>query len=815
MSERILHLPGGRVDLLSGVGTVAGRQIRLAERECVLLRALHSAEGRPVDRAALEECLGLPPTVDRAVLDAAVYRLRAKIERRPMDPTALLSAHGHGYRLVAAPGPSPAPPPRLSSLVGRRLEQQQLRGAEGWTTVTGPPGVGKTSMALWLAHQVDTPVIVDLVPAVDTPGVAAAVMGALGGLGLGGHSASELVEEVARTVAAASISLLVLDNAEHVLDEVAALLSALREAAPGLRIVVTSRQPVGGDGEDELRLQPLSPSAASALLVQRAQEMGGTSLAREAQVAELVDHLDRLPLAIELVAARTRTMTLDQILARLPERFRLLRETGRAEGRHHAMEATLWWSWDLLDDDLQQALAQASVFVGPLRDAPCRAVLGEGADQLLDGLERASWLVRGPRGLSLLQSVRAFGRARLAELGGVVDAERAHARAFVEEAQQLRFGGGHHHPAVLDAMDDLLPDLLAVERRAATDPELVAQVALVLFDCFDVRGPLPQHERLVDVALDVLDPLDPAAADLWFHRSVWARRRDDTEGALLAVNEALSRASSRRALYLAERASTLGRMGRTQEALDAVEQSLRALEDPANTSSRSVVIAINASVLRAVGPDPDRAEAMLRDALAHPEDGWHATFTRSHLAQHLHHVGRLDEALVELERSAEELQRFGAEPRRATVLHSLAGVHAELGRLGEAIPILDEAERLYVRNGYRGMLTQVKLFRARILLDVGAHDEAVEAMSVHEVVEADRGVGRAIALALAGHALRAEQALADLDVQVSGVARVLAEAHVARALGQTVDLDALRALPPPDGIERLYLRLLERQLGGE
>ena len=250
-------------------------------------------------------------------------------------------------------------------------------------TLVGPGGVGKTRLALRAATDLrrgiaDGVWLVELEGLRDPELVTKAVMTSLG---LRDQSSQWPVSRLIDYLGSRRL-LLVLDNCEHLLDACAVLADAVLREAPSLRILATSRQPLGLAGETVIPVGPLSvpdddgevtperiaQSEAVALLVERAREAGTAfevTPDNQAAVLELARRLDGIPLAIELAAVRLRTLGLDQIVERLNDRFHLL--VGRSKTsapRHQTLEATIAWSHDLLAKDEQAVLRRLSVFVG-------------------------------------------------------------------------------------------------------------------------------------------------------------------------------------------------------------------------------------------------------------------------------------------------------------------------------------------------------------------------------------------------------------------------------------------------------------------
>nr|MDT0664427.1 AfsR/SARP family transcriptional regulator [Micromonospora sp. DSM 115978] len=263
---------------------------------------------------------------------------------------------------------------------------------------------------------------------------------------------------------------LVLDNCEHLLDAAATVASAVLAGCPSVRLLVTSRERLGIDGERLLPVDPLPlpPAGASwpealrypsvRLFADRAEAVrpGTTPTGHEADaVVEICRRLDGLPLALELAAARLRHRSAVEIAARLDDRFRLLTGGSRtALPRHQTLHAVVSWSWDLLDDAERAMLRRLSVTAGATTATAAAAVFGaaHGSDvravdvlDLLDALVDKSLLVAvwdgdqsdGTR-YRMLDTVQAFARDKLAAAGGDEReaARQAHAAFFVDLAER-------------------------------------------------------------------------------------------------------------------------------------------------------------------------------------------------------------------------------------------------------------------------------------------------------------------------------------------------------------------------------------------
>src|SRR4051794_22006585 len=290
------------------------------------------------------------------------------------DPTLGVAHVGvvRGLAPVKPVGNLPALP---IELVGRDSELAalcDLIAAARLVEIVGSGGVGKTAVALATGRALNA-----------SEGVAddgvwlARLEGAVRGddvvdmlvaaLNVGGEAA--LLERLK-----ISTALIILDNCEHVVDEAAALVVRLLDAAPGLRILCTSQVPLDVDGEVVFELAPLALDDAVELFTRRAkpQRGSGTTVAADDVVQDLCRSLDGLPLAIELAAARTKTLSVEEITRRLDDRFSVLSDpTSRRPERRRALKSTIQWSYALLFPDDQRGLWALSTFAG---GAPLAAV---------------------------------------------------------------------------------------------------------------------------------------------------------------------------------------------------------------------------------------------------------------------------------------------------------------------------------------------------------------------------------------------------------------------------------------------------------
>ena len=401
-------------------------------------------------------------------------------------------------------------PAELSSFVGRRHELASARtglATHRLVTLLGPGGIGKTRLAFRVAADqerslADGAWVAELAPVQVAELVPEAVVGALGIRSAAGGSPTERLVAHLRD----RQLLLVLDNCEHVQEAATALAADLLSSCPGVRVMVTSRHALGLPGELVLTVPPLplpKPGAtgppealmhydAVRLFVDRATASWSsfrvTAVNRDA-LAELVRRLDGMPLAIELAAVRVRSLTVEQILGRLDDRFALLTQGSRAAlPRQQTLQALLDWSHDLLEPPERLAWERASVFRGGFDLAALEAVACDddlplmALPDVVDGLVAKSVLVREPVEIGgvarfhMLESLREYGDARLAESGATQGHEERHRRwyaALAETAAAELFG-----PDQVDWFARLRADhdnLAAALERLAHDPAETAE----------------------------------------------------------------------------------------------------------------------------------------------------------------------------------------------------------------------------------------------------------------------------------------------------------------------------------------------------
>lgn len=397
-------------------------------------------------------------------------------------------------------------PHEVSSFLGRQGELAGILQAldkNRLVTLTGAGGVGKTRLSLKAARALvdsyrDGVWLVELAAVSHDAGVPDSIARVLD---MREEASVSLVDTLARETAKREM-LLVIDNCEHVVGACAALIEKMLKAAPGLRVLATSREPLGIGGEVTWSLPPLTGTEAVELFTERARQAVPSfapSKAETRTIAAIVTSLDGLPLAIELAAAQIRMMTLSDILRGLDDRFRLFSRGARGALEHHkTLEASVAWSYGLLEPAEQQlaqrlavlhgfTLETAEALAGDHRASSVLELLSRLVDKSLLQVDRSGVTPR----FRFLETVRQYLLDRLRESGLLDSMRDLHLEHFLDLgeklAPRLALRDGPDCLARLEAEFGNLEDALRVAEAANDKTDLLRLVvALGLF--FELRG---------------------------------------------------------------------------------------------------------------------------------------------------------------------------------------------------------------------------------------------------------------------------------------------------------------------------------------
>ncbi|WP_353111760.1 BTAD domain-containing putative transcriptional regulator [Microbacterium sp.] len=665
-------------------------------------RAAEAMSSFAVFRSRLEEALGTRP--GRALTDLNACLLREQEERAV--PRVRIG-------VLAAP----------NALIGRDEALRAavtLLGTSRLVTLIGPGGLGKTRLAHAVATETDAPMAV-FVPLAGVRSDADVPLAIAAALGIGeANTASGRFSDPrawpdlrARTVAALADreTLIVLDNCEQVIDGVADWAADLLAVVPALRILATSRSPLLISAERLLPLEPLEiaedeTAPAVRLFLERARAVRpGVAIELDA-VARLCAHLDGLPLAIELAAARARTLSVAQIEQRLQDRFALLTSGDRtAPARHRTLEAVISWSWDLLDDEARRALAVLSLLPGGFSGVSAAAILRIGsADEVLGRLADQSLLqvIESPLGVRfrMLETVREFGVARLADAGAEGETGAWHAVLDWVEAFTAEHGlRAANFPGALTAD--------AHREIGAEHDNLVFVLRRLLAEGLDV-----QAVRLFAVL-----------GQSWFIRGSFSE--------LTGFGAPLLRAAARvheddlpvDIIVMATVVATVGCFMSDDPAsirgLSALRRRERAAGERMSPSWRALARVFSAPA----GQDTvEDALATLRAS----DDPW-ARLTGELLLAHFSENLGLPEVAMESAKRAWELAN-GLDEIWAAALaaDNAAEMAAQSDRPGDALVWLDRARTGYELYAAEDQLRQLDSVRGGVLLALGRQDDARE-----------------------------------------------------------------------------------------
>jgi predicted ATPase/class 3 adenylate cyclase/Tfp pilus assembly protein PilF len=427
-------------------------------------------------------------------------------------------------------------PLTLTSFIGRQQEINELERLlwqSRLLTIAGPGGAGKTRLVIQAALNVqgsfpDGVWFIDLAPLSNSLRLSQYMMNLLGVREEAGCLPYQSLLDSLRS----KTLLLILDNCEHLLPELAQLVDALLRGAPGLRILATSREKLAVSGEIVWRIPPLSsPDLKETVTIENLMQYEAVKLFSERAmaawpdftitrenvetVAQICAHLDGIPLAIELAAARVRVLSVEEILARLADRFRLLVGTRTALPRQQTLRALIDWSYDLLNEKERALLRRLSVFAGSWTlEAAEQVCSGRGMEasevlDLLTGLIDKSFVIgepqKGHTRYRFLETILKFSQERLCESQEADEFAQKHALYFLKVAEKSygKMWGSEqaYWLGVLDEERDNLRTALDRLSQIAGNEGMMLQLAGSLWRYWEIRGYFTEGRAWLETAL--------------------------------------------------------------------------------------------------------------------------------------------------------------------------------------------------------------------------------------------------------------------------------------------------------------------------
>ncbi len=651
-----------------------------------------------------------------------------------------------------------------SSFIGRERDLEQLASlaeSSRLVSVVGSGGTGKTRLVRHFARQGMEPWLAagglwfcDLAAATDLTGVLAAVASPLGVPLERARGDQAAIDQVGFAIAGRGRVLLVLDNVEQVLAPTRRVLERWMEFASDALFLVTSRERLRAAGEAVLELGPLAEPEAVQLFRERARAVRADFAVTPGVapfVSRIVRQLDGIPLAVELAAARVTVLTPEQILDRLSERFKLLRGRGQTGDRQATLQATIEWSWNLLEPAERGALAQCSVFRGTFDLESVEEILELEDANLwaLDAVEilRDKSLIRaeqvrelgGAIRFRLYESIRAFAAGQLAA-GPRAAAEHRHAQYFLAWGErQLKQLDGKKGRRARRELTWELDNLNAVcERYLDSDPEIAARAVLIMAPVLRLIGPLDGHvdllERTVSAADAAHDRVDGSVrARLHQARGHMRRIRarfDDAQADFDAAL-ALAEASADRLLegLILEDMSWLALdQGHVNDALEIADR-LTAIADA--VGDRRLQAGALFTMGRCLAFDPEaftRSHELLTRALrAHEDLGLlpQSAMILQALAISTAQTMKHTEATALFKRALELHRDLGNRRGQAAVTGNLGLLAIQVGRTDEAEKLFARCLRMQRRLGDRRAVGIFQMNRGVCRALVGRETEAV------------------------------------------------------------------------------------------
>ena len=715
---------------------IDGERVRVGSRAFDILLTLIGRAGEVVTKNDIMAAVWPGNVVDDNNLAVHISALR-----RLLGPGAISTVPGSGYRLTLptrGPAPPAGTPPTApdTPVVGRQADLDSLNHLvrhHALVSLVGAAGIGKSTLAQRLVQDLRDSFLhgaawCDLDTVVDPEAVCGRIA-----LALSLHQTSEdLLGAVSNALRPLSI-LIVLDGAERVVDEVARVVGELLRAAPGVRILVTSQLPLRLEGEQVLRLQPLSIPASTAtadealehgsvqFFVRRAAQAAEGFQLTDTNVADVITicrRLDGIPLAIELAAARAATLGTGTLAGLLDHRFRLLRSFNRSiSTRHVTLKSALEWSLGMLTPDEQVVFRRTAVFPRGFSTEMLAAVAsGDGldtgrVDTALRSLVDKS-LVHAepgrPERLRLLESTRSLAQEHLQEAGELEALRRRHALAVLAR-YQAAMAEVHGNRVPLDdiraALVDELDDAHAALAWALAHDATTACALMPGLSFAAAESRFRETQALWESTGALVDQDLPASVQaawalgcalFWWNRNVdemdrWATRAAELCEALGDADGCHTAQAAR--LVVAARRGVAVEAHRTR--LDQLADTALSLESRRHGASARAIAA-------AVGGGPQDAAVFLNETLALAHllgDSLNVANARINLLDTALALGHIDDAIAHGESAITQLRDEHRHGVLGVAQLNLAAAYAAKGLDAEVFELAREAWPLAVAEG--------------------------------------------------------------------------------------------------------------------
>jgi len=630
-------------------------------------------------------------------------------------------------------------------LFGREAELETLQAlverGGGLVTVTGPPGMGKTCLVRRFAQAAiqtgrlgeEGVFFCDLSQAWSVADIVTNVSAALGTHLSGSSDGTSTVELLGQALAGRGSAVVILDNFEQLVSHAPETVSQWIRLAPEATFLVTSRDRLRLRSETVLSLPPLPVDAAVALFSAAAsQAQGGVTLKgdEESAVRELVQRLDGIPLAIELAAARTGVMSARRMLDRIGRRFQLLGH-GPSDGvaRQATLRAAIDWSWELLEENERDVMAQCSVFRGGFSlDAAEAVVALDGDDDVLDLLEslhRKSLIYTrrldhgdGEMGFAIYESIRDYAGEHLGE--DCAGPQARHAAFFIErgEAQIDEFGSPEGTDlGWLKLNRDNLMAAAQIHKESA--PDLTARAILALAHAQIRRGP---YDSLLDMLASVpqdQDRVPEVAARLAFAQGVALSILGRSEEAEVQIERARQIAQDNDLVRMGAKARL--HLGLNQLRIGQLDAARSHLELALAEAEAAGLERIQARTLASTGMAHEASAGFAEAERCYQEagaiarrvgDAWEEARSRSKMGTLCGFMkDRQDEARGHLEWALERSISVGDQFIAATTSYNLGRLELNLGHLEDA-----EEHLCHALVEYRDMANRVSEGFVRLAL---------------------------------------------------------------------------------------------------